>query len=94
MSSVFRAPSQMPPFKRYLVEQNGGFMQNATFTGTVSLTRNTVLVDMGKTVLHTDGRIYRKVMVGPFTGLGNIGYICLDSDLSSGPNGQGVSRMN
>jgi hypothetical protein len=64
-----------------------------------NLSNNTVLADMGKTVV-IDGYIYRKVQIhtASFVITPNLptGYICLNSDeapLFDGDN-QGVSKLN
>jgi hypothetical protein len=96
MSSAVIAPSQVPASKRYIVENAGGYMMNMAMNGVVSLGANTILFDMGKTILHTaDGMLYRKVMIAPFAGTSATGYICLDSDrINNDNNSQGVRRLN
>jgi hypothetical protein len=100
MTSVLTRFAQIPAFSYWIVENNGGYMLNTlTMDDTYSLDANTVLADMGKTVV-IDGYIYRKVQVATASYVissGNqTGYICLNSDrapLFSG-NNQGVSKMN
>ena len=92
--------ASVPALTYYIVESGGGYMLNTlTNADTRSLSANTVLADMGKTVV-VDGYVYRKVQV---TTVNNVvvsgaltGYICLNSDeapLFDGDN-QGVSKLN
>jgi hypothetical protein len=91
MSSAVRAPSQVPAFKRYIVENNDGHMAtNEDLDATVEIYANQILLDMGKTIV-SGGHIYRKVAKADNTAV--TGYICLDSDRIVGQN-QGVSRLN
>jgi hypothetical protein len=99
MTSVLTRFAQIPAFSYWIVENNGGYMLNTlTMDDTYSLDANTVLADMGKTVV-IDGYIYRKVQIASDTSLtpGNrTGYICLNSDeapLFDGAN-QGVMKLN
>ena len=102
MTSVLRTTAQIPAHSFWIVENADGYMLTTlTMGATYSLDANTVLADMGKTVV-IDGYIYRKVQVstnncnGVLTPGGQTGYICLNSDsapLFDGEN-QGVSKLN
>jgi hypothetical protein len=100
MTSVLSHKAQIPPFAHYIVENVGGnILTTLTLGDTYSLNGNTILADMGKTVV-IDGYIYRKVQVVTVSGTissGNAtGYICLNSDsapLFDGDN-QGISKLN
>ncbi len=90
----------IPALTYYIVESSGGYMLNSLTNGdTRSLSANTVLADMGKTVVIGD-YVYRKVKVTTVDNAvlagGVTGYICLNSDeapLFDGDN-QGVSKLN
>lgn len=100
MTSRLTTVKQLAPFTHYIVETGGGYMlRTLTMDDTQSLNANTILSDMGKTVV-INGYIYRKVQVATVSGVissGNqTGYICLNSDsapLFDGAN-QGVSKLN
>jgi hypothetical protein len=76
-------------------------MINPTFTGFINLNGNTVLADIGKTIV-SDGFIYRSVQITSYNGElilgGQTGYICLNSDEINipdvGSENQGISRLN
>ena len=91
MSSVISAKSQIAPFTYYIVENGGGNMANMTRTDNISLSGNTILVDMGKTIVE-NGYVFRKVQ--NVSGVG--GYICLNSDLIYGDSGesQAVNKLS
>jgi len=100
MTSRLSTIAQIPPFTYYIVENNGGYMLTIlTLSATLYLPANTILSDMGKTVV-IDGYIYRKVQIVTVGGVispGNTtGYICLNSDRAPLFNGsaQGISKMN
>ena len=100
MTSLLSTYAQIQAFTRYIVENNGGYiLMTLTVGDTYSLNSNTILADMGNTVV-IDNYIYRKVQVVTVSGVissGNqTGYICLNSDsapLFDGSN-QGISKMN
>jgi hypothetical protein len=100
MTSRISIVKQIVPFTYYIVENNGGYiLKTLTLGDTYSLNNNTVLSDMGKTVV-IGSYIYRKVQVVTVNGVisfGNqTGYICLNSDrapLFNGSN-QGISKLN
>jgi hypothetical protein len=100
MSSHLSKLAQTPAFTYYIVENNGGYiLKTLTIGDTYSLNSNTILADMGKTVV-IDGYIYRKVQIATVNdeiSSGNqTGYICLNSDeapLFDG-NNQGISKLN
>jgi hypothetical protein len=100
MTSVLSRIAQIRPFTFYIVENNGGYiLKTLTLGDTYDLDSNTILSDMGKTVV-VDGYIYRKVQVVTVNDVissGNqTGYICLNSDeapLFDGSN-QGISKLN
>ena len=100
MSSLLSSYSQIPAFTRYIVENNGGYiLKTLTLGDTYSVDLNTILADMGKTVV-IDNYIYRKVQVVTVDNgisYGNqTGYICLNSDsapLFDGFN-QGISKLH
>ena len=100
MTSHLSAYAQIPAFTFYVVENNGGYiLKTLTLGDTYSLNNNTILSDMGKTVV-IDGYIYRKLQVVTVYDIityGNqTGYICLNSDgapLFNGLN-QGISKLN
>ncbi len=100
MTSLLSTKAQIPAFTFYIVENNGGYiLKTLTLGDTESLNSNTVLADMGKTVV-IDGYIYRKVQVVTVSdeiSSGNqTGYICLNSDeapLFDG-NNQGIMKLN
>jgi UDP-3-O-acyl-N-acetylglucosamine deacetylase len=100
MTSVLSRIAQIRPFTSYIVENNDGYiLKTLTLGDTYSLDGNTILSDMGKTVV-IDGYIYRKVQVvtvNHVISAGNqTGYICLNSDeapLFDGSN-QGISKLN
>lgn len=100
MTSVLSRIAQIRPFTSYIVENNGGYiLKTLTLGDTYELDSNTILSDMGKTVV-IDGYIYRKVQVVTVDHVissGNqTGYICLNSDeapLFDGDN-QGISKLN
>lgn len=100
MTSLHSTKASVPALTYYIVENGGGYMLNSLNNAdTRVLSANTVLADMGKTVV-VDGYVYRKVQV---TTVNNVvvsgaltGYICLNSDeapLFDGDN-QGVSKLN
>jgi len=102
MTSVLTRFAQVPPFSYWIVENADGYMLNTLTMGdTYSLDANTVLADMGKTVV-IDGYIYRKVQIanndndGTLTPGNRTGYICLNSDEAPLFDGsrQGVSKLN
>lgn len=89
--------SQIPAFTFYIVENNDGHMANMEMNGTIYLDGNTILADMGKTVVQ-NGFVFRKVQIvtddnGNQVFGGTTGYICLNSDRILGDN-QGVSKLN
>ena len=100
MTSRLTVIKQIAPFTYYIVENNGGYLlKTLTLGDTYSLNNNTILSDMGKTVV-IGGYIYRKLQVVTVNGVissGNqTGYICLNSDsapLFNGSN-QGISKLN
>ncbi len=100
MTSLLRSTAQIPAHTLYIVENTGGYiLKTLTMADTYSLNGNTILADMGKTVV-IDGYIYRKVQVVTVSdeiSYGNqTGYICLNSDeapLFDGSN-QGISKLN
>lgn len=100
MTSLLLAYAQIPKFTRYIVENNGGYiLKTLTLGDTYELDNNTILTDMGQTVVIND-YIYRKVQVvtvGDTISYGNqTGYICLNSDeapLFDGTN-QRISKLN
>jgi hypothetical protein len=104
MTSVLSYKSQIPPFTYYIVENNGGYMLNSLVANgespdIIELSGNTVLADMGKTVV-IHGYIYRKVQIHSVDGVVipdlPTGFICLNSDsapLFDGTN-QGVRKLN
>jgi hypothetical protein len=100
MTSVLSYKSQIPPFTYYIVENNGGYMLTSlVLDETLELSANTVLVDMGKTVI-IGGYIYRKVQIHTVDNVvtpdGATGFICLNSDSAPlfGEANQGVSKLN
>jgi hypothetical protein len=100
MTSVLSRIAQIRPFTSYIVENNDGYiLKTLTLGDTYELNGNTILSDMGHTVV-LDGYIYRKVQVVTVNHVissGNqTGYICLNSDeapLFDGSN-QGISKLN
>ena len=100
MTSHISTKAQILPFTYYIVENNGGYiLKTLTSADTYSLDANTILADMGKTVV-LGGYIYRKVQVVTVNNVissGNqTGYICLNSDeapLFDGDN-QGIHKLN
>lgn len=100
MSSRLSAYAQIPAFTFYIVENNDGHILRTLSMGdTYSVDANTILADMGKTVV-INGYIYRKVQVVTVNNVissGNqTGYICLNSDeapLFDGDN-QGIMKLN
>jgi hypothetical protein len=63
MTSRISIVKQIFPFTYYIVENNGGYiLKTLTLGDTYSLNNNTVLSDMGKTVV-IGSYIYRKVQV-------------------------------
>jgi len=100
MSSRLSAYAQIPAFTFYIVENNGGYLLKTLTLGDIySLNNNTILSDMGNTVV-IDGYIYRKLQVVTVNGVissGNqTGYICLNSDKAPLFNGfnQGITKLN
>lgn len=103
MTSVISSSKQISPYTFYIVENADGYMININFDNFISLDGNTILADMGKTVVK-NGFIYRKVQMASYNGelilssTNNTGYICLNSDRISidgaGHRNQGVSKMN
>jgi hypothetical protein len=100
MSSRLSAYAQIPAFTFYIVENNAGYiLRTLTLGVTYSVNANTILADMGKTVV-INGYIYRKVQVVTVSNVissGNqTGYICLNSDRAPLFNGlnQGISKLN
>ena len=100
MTSHISRTAHIPAFTQYIVENNDGRMLNTLTLGdTRTLNTNTILSDMGKTVVIND-YIYRKVQVTTVNGVisyGNrTGYICLNSDRAPLFNGntQGISKLN
>lgn len=101
MTSRLTTVKQLAPFTHYIVvNTEGGYMlRTLTMDDTQSLNTNTILSDMGKTVV-INGYIYRKVQVATVNGVissGNqTGYICLNSDSAPLFDGadQGVSKLN
>jgi len=100
MTSLLTTYAQIPRFTRYIVENNGGYiLKTLTLSDVYSLNSNTILTDMGKTVV-IDNYIYRMVQVVSVNNVissGNqTGYICLNSDRAPLFNGdsQGISKLN
>ena len=100
MTSLLSTYAQIQAFTRYIVENSGGYiLMTLTLGDTYSLASNTILADMGNTVV-IDNYIYRKVQVVTVSGVissGNqTGYICLNSDKAPLFDGiaQGISKMN
>lgn len=93
MSSIHSYKAQIAPFTFYIVEAAGGYMATDLSTEAVMfLNANTILADMGKTVVIAN-KVYRKVQIVTSAGDGTVGYICLNSDDIFGEN-QGVSKLN
>ena len=84
MSSVVSAPSQIPPFKRYIATAATNLYSSTGASLGLSIAANTVFADMGKTQYATaavspatTGAVLRKVQQLP-AGVGSkIGYIYL-----------------
>ncbi len=100
MTSLVSNKSQIPAFTFYIVENADGHMLNTLTMGdTRNLNNDTILADMGKTVV-INGYIYRKVQIHTVNNVviadGNTGYICLNSDRAPLFDGdeQGVSKLN
>jgi len=100
MTSVLSSYAQIPAFSFYIVENNGGYFLNTLTLGdTYRLIANTILSDMGKTVV-IDGYIYRKVQIATnnnqISSGNRTGYMCLNSDeapLFDGDS-QGISKLH
>ncbi len=104
MSSRLSAYAQIPAFTFYIVENNRGYILKTLTLGDIypggpGLAANTILSDMGNTVV-INGYIYRKVQVVTVNNVissGNqTGYICLNSDKAPLFNGlnQGITKLN
>lgn len=92
MSSAFRAPAQIAPFKTYIADNAAtGKLYDAdgvALAGTVAL--NTPFSDMGKTIRLASGAILRKVQEQTLAGYGAAGYIYL----THVPTEQNIVSMN
>ena len=100
MTSCLSTIKQRTSFAYYIVENTGGhILRTLTCGDTQCLHHNTILSDMGKTVVM-NGYIYRMVQVATVddevSDDNQTGYICLNSD--SAPlfegNHQGISKMH